>query len=368
MAETTEPPRTRKWFLAVAFVIISSWIAGLLGAFVGTYLAERRAEPPRKASTLGIEAAAPRDDALPRLDVAAVAAEVGASVVAIQQIVANNNEVGESIGTGVVITADGEILTNAHVVGDAATVNVRLPGETEPREAAVTARDKGRDLALLRLDVDGLTPVTFAAAGDVRLGDEVLAIGYALDLDGDPTVTAGIVSALGRTLSNDDGAIDGLIQTDAAISSGNSGGPLVNALGQVIGINTFVALDTGGRAANGIGFAIATAELLPEIDRLRAEARGEEIDEAFLGVQVTARHDGGSGAKVVDVTDGSPADQAGVRIGDVVVAVDGAAVTGEAGLVAIIRDHTAGDVATLSIVRDGTPLDLPVTFISRPEA
>ena len=229
------------------------------------------------------------------------------------------------------MTADGEIVTNAHVVGDAETVHVRLNGESEPRDAAVIAVDSSRDLALLRVDAGGLSPAVFAAPDDVRLGDEVLAIGYALDLDGDPTVTLGIVSSLDRTLATETGSLKGLIQTDAAVSSGNSGGPLVNAVGDVAGLITLASSSGLGTTANGLGFAISTAELLPTLDRLRAQANGETAETGYLGVQLARRTDGGSGALVTEVVAGSAAAKAGIKEGDVVVAVDGEPITRSGG-------------------------------------
>jgi S1-C subfamily serine protease len=200
----------------------------------------------------------------------------------------------------------------------------------------------------------------------VRLGDEVLAIGYALDLDGDPTVTLGIVSSLDRTLATEAGPLKGLIQTDAAVSSGNSGGPLINALGQVVGINTLVSSTDVGSTANGLAFAISVDELLPDLMRLRARANGETLVAGYLGVQLERRRDGGSGALVVDVFPGMAAAKAGIRVGDVVVAVDGETISGQAGLGATIRNLVPGDEATVSLMRAGTPLDVSVVVGERP--
>jgi putative serine protease PepD len=277
-----------------------------------------------------------------------------------------NGHAGESLGTGLVITADGEIVTNAHVVGDAAIVHVRLNGESEPREASVVIADPSRDLALLRVKASGLTPATFAAPNDVRIGDEVLAIGYALDLDGDPTVTLGIVSSLDRTLGTESGALKGLIQTDAAISSGNSGGPLVNAVGRVVGITTLVSSTANGSTANGLGFAISAAELLSGIDHLRTQAGGESILSGYLGVQLERRRDGGSGALVSEVVAGSAADLAGIKIGDVVVAVDNEPITGQAALVATIRNMAPGTTVHVSLVRNGSSMDATAVLSVRP--
>jgi len=357
--------RTRPGFVAVVGLVLLAWVAGLLGALVGTQLADHRAAPPRKASTLGVVVAPARSTPMPVLDPAAVANAVGTAVVAIQRVTADGEMLGESAGTGVIITSDGEILTNAHVVGDSGAVNVRLAGESEPRPGAVVAVDLENDLALVRIDVDGLDTVTFAAADDVRIGDQVLAIGYALDLDGDPTVTAGIVSAVDRSLATDQGALDGLVQTDAAISSGNSGGPLLDARGRVVGINTAVASSSVDTAATNLGFAIGVAELLRGIDSLRATAGGSTTASGYLGVGLDRRNDGGSGALVTQVEAGSPADDAGLSIDDVIVEIDGVTVAGEAGLIAIIRDRVPGSTVQLGVVRNGERVDLAATLVER---
>ena len=342
------------------------WMSGLVGALIGVQWAERRSAPPRKPSTLGVGVVQPRDGELPRLDVEAIANDLAPSVVAVQSNFTRNGRAGESLGTGLIVTSDGEILTNAHVVGDATTVHVRLNGESEPRDAAVVVADPSRDLALLRVDVSGLSPATFAAPDDVRIGDEVLAIGYALDLDGDPTVTLGIVSSLDRTLVAESGALQGLIQTDAAVSSGNSGGPLVNALGHVVGLTTLASSSGVGSTANGLGFAISTSELLPSMEQLRAEAGGQTVVMGYLGVQLERRRDGGSGALVADVFAGSAADLAGIEVGDVVIAVDGDPITGQAGLIATIGHLAPGDHVEVSLVRDGTPLQVTAELDERP--
>jgi putative serine protease PepD len=355
----------RHAFLAIGLVLIV-WMSGLLGALIGVQWAQNRSAPPRKPSTLGVIVDAPRSEDLPRIDVESIANDVAPSVVAVQSSLERNGQTGESIGTGLIVTTDGEIVTNAHVVGDATTVHVRLNGESEPRDAGVVATDPSRDLALLRVDVSGLSPATFAAPDDVRLGDEVLAIGYALDLDGDPTVTLGIVSSLDRTLVTGEGSLKGLIQTDAAVSSGDSGGPLVNALGHVVGLNTLASSSGLGSTANGLGFAIATSELLPTLDRLRAQANGDTLTSGYFGVQIDPRTDGGSGALVGDVVVGSAADKAGIEVGDVVIAVDGSSISGQAGLVATIRDLVPGDQTTVSLMRDGTPLEVTLVVDERP--
>lgn len=299
------------------------------------------------------------------IDVAAVAERVGPSTVTVLSYLDGFGGVG-STGTGIIVSNDGEIVTNAHVVEFAASISVLLAGETEPTPAELLAIDGGNDLALLRVDVEGLQPATFAAPGSTRLGDEVVAIGYALSLDGAPSVTRGIVSALNRTIITASGALDGLVQTDAAISSGNSGGPLVNANGEVVGINTAVARGSATTAASNIGFAISVAEALPVLSSLRRVADGEERREGFLGVNLDDRTDGGLGALIVGVQPDTPADVAGIEPADVVIALDGAAIQGAAGLIAAIRDLEPGDVTVVTVRRDGDVIDLAVELTERP--
>jgi putative serine protease PepD len=171
-------------------------------------------------------------------------------------------------GTGIVISDDGLVLTNAHVVDGADTVTVRLDRDAAGRSAQVMAISEETDVAVVRVDdASGLVAADIATGGAV-VGDQVVAIGNALALDGGMSVTQGIVSAVDRSIEADSGTLTDLIQTDAAISSGNSGGPLVNAAGQVIGINTAVAASSGGVQASNIGFAISITKALTVADQL----------------------------------------------------------------------------------------------------
>ena len=298
--------------------------------------------------------------------VAEVASRLANSIVTISSQVSQEFSDGEATGTGVVVTSNGEILTNAHVVEGASEVRVRFAGDTEPVMARVLAADAGNDLALLKVNANDLTAATFAKPGSVRVGDQVVAIGYALALDGGPSVTTGIVSALKRTIFTESGALNSLIQTDAAISSGNSGGPLANMRGEVIGINTAVARGDGNSAANNIGFAISVDETLAVLTQLREQASGSTREEGFLGVSLEARTDGGVGSIIATVQPGSPADEAGINVGDIVLAVDGEPVNGQAGLVAAIRDRDAGDTISIDLVRDGERVTVSATLVARP--
>ncbi len=358
--------KRRDWVAVVAVGVVA-WTAGLTGALVGNQLSDWIDSPPRSASDEPINVSGPNGPIEGRLDVAQVIDHMSASVVTISADIDSQLGRGQSTGTGVIVSSDGEILTNAHVVDGATEIRVRLAGETEPREARLLASDRGNDLALLRMSGDGFDAAVFADPGSVRIGDEVVAIGFALGLDGDPSVTLGIVSALDRTIGTDASTyLDGLIQTDAAISSGNSGGPLVNARGEVVGINTAVARDTATAAATNVGFAISAREALPVIDALRTRAGGNPRTEGYLGVMLGERRDGGQGAVVQSVEDDTPAADAGIEAGDLVVAADDAPIDGATGLIAAIRDLAPGDSTTLTILRDGSRIDVTVTLVERP--
>ena len=354
-------------------VVLVAAVFGLLGGIIGTYVAQEAnlVDLNTSESITQITSApvvvAEDDGSSGGSLIAQVAERLANSVVTISTTVSDDFGSGRGVGTGVVLTSDGEILTNAHVIEDASEVVVRFAGETEPRVAKVLASDLGNDLALIKVDATGLIAATFAKPGSVKVGDTVVAIGYALALDGGPTVTSGIVSALKRTIETDSGALNSLIQTDAAISSGNSGGPLVNLKGEVVGINTAVARGDSDSAANNIGFSISVDEVLIVIEQLREQANGVERKEGFLGVGLAARDDGGQGAIITNVQPGSPADKAGILIDDVVLAVDGEPIDGQAGLVAAIRDAEPGQTVKIEIFRDGERLVFEATLIARYE-
>ncbi len=364
--QNDKPIRSRRFG-----VVVLATVFGFVGGIVGAYVAQdsdlnnsSSGESITQVTSAPVVVSENGDQVSPTL-IAQVAERLANSVVTISTTIADDAGGGRGVGTGVVLTSDGEILTNAHVVEDASEVVVRFAGETEPRVAEILASDSGNDLALIKVDVTGLVAATFAKPGSVQIGDTVVAIGYALALDGGPTVTSGIVSALKRTIETDSGALNSLIQTDAAISSGNSGGPLVNLKGEVVGINTAVARGDSESAANNIGFSISVDEVLIVIEQLRQQANGVDRKEGFLGVGLAAREDGGQGAIITNVQPGSPADKAGILVDDVVLAVDGEPIDGQAGLVAAIRDAEPGQTVEIDIFRDGTRLTFEATLIAR---
>ena len=356
--------RRRPGTILVALLV--GFAGGIAGAVVADELNIGSSSTTSSNSPVQLSEVDSDDPSIGDTVIAQVANVLADSVVTISAVVDDGFESGEATGTGVVLTADGEILTNAHVVDGASEVRVRFAGETEPRTAQVIASEIGNDLALLKIEATGLKPATFAQPDTVRIGDTVVAIGYALALDGGPTVTSGIISALKRTIVTDSGALNGLIQTDAPISSGNSGGPLVNLRGEVVGINTAVARGDAMSAANNVGFSIGVEEVLRVLEQLRAQANSTDSKEGYLGVGLEGRTDGGQGAIITEVEPDSPADVAGIKVDDVVLSVNGEPITGQAGLVAAIRDRSPGDTVEIEMLRAGERVTVEATLVARP--
>lgn len=343
---------------AVGVVVALAFGAGLVGGIIGSSVSDTVGDSSPLVTAAPVDPADVGDTG-----VAKAWAAIAPSVVTIDSVTSE----GESIGTGVIITSDGQIVTNEHVVSGATEVRVRLNGATSPAMADVLATDPGNDLALVKLrNATDLVAATFADPASIAVGDPVVAVGYALNLDGGPSVTSGIVSALNRTLTDETGALNGLIQTDAAISSGNSGGPLINMQGQVVGINTAVATGGVSATANNIGFAIGIAEVKRVIEILRADADGTSRGQGYLGISLTGRDDGGSGAVVTEIEQGSPADEAGLEVDDIILEINDQTITGQGALIGIIRDTAPGEKVSIVVERAGRRLTLSATLVARP--
>lgn len=361
-APTSSRPRSQR-IAALALVIAVSMGGGIIGGLIAGSTSDNSSSSNAPLVT------APKVDQskVGNTSIAKAAAVIAPSVVTITNTTAN----GGDTGTGIIVSSDGEIITNNHVVEGSTDLKVRLAGATNAVEARILSTDPGNDLALIKLvNASGLTPATLADPDSLAVGDTVIAVGYALALDGGPSVTSGIISALNRTLTDTDGALDGLIQTDAAISSGNSGGPLINLEGQVVGVNTAVYNSSNSTAANNIGFAIGVAEVQRVVAILRGDANGttpnQSRTQGYLGIGLGDRRDGGSGAVITEVQADSPADKAGLKVNDVVVAINGKTVTGQGALIAAIRDAAPGDKVTITVDRDGDKKELVATLTTRP--
>lgn len=279
------------------------------------------------------------------------------------------------VGTGFIVDEDGTILTNAHVVndGDAERIIVELADGRE-FDGTVVWSDASIDLAIVKIDAAGLTPVELGDSDEVQTGAYAVAIGNPLGLDFERTVTQGVISGLGRTITVSDGrsqiTMDNLIQTDAAINSGNSGGPLLNSKGQVIGINSAKAQD-----GEGLGFAIPINTAKPIIESILESG---SFQRAYLGVL------GGSvadflktypdaslsveeGVYVSGFTAGSPAKNAGIRSGDVITAINGEEIQNMTDLISELLKYQAGDRVTVTLARGSGTLDIQVTLTTLQE-
>jgi S1-C subfamily serine protease len=276
---------------------------------------------------------------------------------------------GRSTGTGFVIDTDGSILTNAHVVQDAQTVTVRFKDGKEVR-ATLRGTDPSTDIALLKVDPDGLDlrPLPLGSARDVEVGDPTVAIGNPFGLD--LTLTTGVISAKHRRIEAPNRfQIDDVLQTDAAINPGNSGGPLIDAAGRVIGINSQIRTGSDGGGNIGIGFAVPIDTAKRILPQLREHG---SVERAYLGVttvsvtpELNLRVD--RGAYVDQVVPRSPAHEAGIRPGDIIVRFDGREVRSNEDVTAQVEARKPGDRVTIEVVRGGRRTSLKVKLGERPD-
>jgi putative serine protease PepD len=359
--------------LALALILGGGLAGGAVAAVIGdnstTYASPTAVRPASSKSATGV---------------AAIAQAVQPSTVSITV----TTQQGQDEGTGVIIRSDGMILTNNHVVADAAgggQISVKF-NDGKKVSAEVVGTDQATDLAVIKASgVSGLKPVTFGNSDQLQVGDPVVAIGSPLGLEG--SVTSGIISALHRTLSESGDqqqqpqqpglppgfgggqgqgqgqgqegqqgsgsagtAIGDAIQTDAAINPGNSGGPLVNGSGQVIGINTAIATSGGGNGNIGVGFAIPIDTAKQVSQQLIKTGKATH---AYLGVTLSDAMGDQQGALVATVQGGTPAASAGLKEGDIVTQVDGKAIDGADALSAAIRGHSPGDKIAMTYIRSG---------------
>ena len=273
----------------------------------------------------------------------------------------------QSLGSGFVLTADGYIATNAHVVSRASRVKVRLANKKE-YQAKIVGMDPKTDVALIKIEADEpLQPVKLGNSDDLDVGEWVMAIGSPFGLE--QTVTVGVVSAKARVLGA--GPYDDFIQTDAAINPGNSGGPLVDADGNVVGINTAISSRSGG--SEGVGFAIPVGLAKNVLDQLRTTGR---VERGWLGVgiqEVTPELASSldlaesGGALVSNVAPGGPAERAGIERGDVIVEFAGRAIADSHQLPALVAETRVGTNARLTVFRNGARKDVDVTIASLPD-
>jgi putative serine protease PepD len=264
-------------------------------------------------------------------------------------------------GSGFVYDSSGDIVTNAHVVDGASSIKVRFK-DGSTAKATLVGKDESTDIAVIKVSVDSskLHPLSLGTSSSVQPGQTVVAIGSPFGLPG--TMTAGIVSAINRTITAPNNySISGSIQTDAAINHGNSGGPLIDAAsGKVIGVDAQIESNSNDNA--GVGFAIPIDAVKQVADTVIA---GKTVQHAYLGVQI-GDSSTSAGAEVGKVVSGSPADTAGLQVGDVITAIGNKPIESADDLTALVATYKPGDKATVTVTRNGSTKTLTVTFGQRP--
>jgi putative serine protease PepD len=349
-APPAPPPRRGGRFgAAVAGGLVSAALVSG-GAFALGLVGDDGGAPAAAARAPASSTLSPRRQG----DVAAIYRKASPAVVSIRA--------GSGSGTGFVVDSDGTIVTNAHVVGDSGRVEVQF-ADDRTVTGEVRGVDTSSDLAVVQVDPDragSLTALELADSDTVRTGQLAIAIGSPFGLP--QTATAGIVSGTGRHIQAPDGfQIDSVIQTDAPINPGNSGGPLLDAAGRVIGVNSQIATGGTSNGSVGIGFAVPSNTVSDVIPRLQ---RSETIRRAYLGVSTAAAN---GGAVVREATAGGPAAGAGIRAGDLIVAVAGDRIDAPDDVAAALQDRRPGESVEVEVRRDGELRTLDVELTARPE-
>ena len=278
-------------------------------------------------------------------------------------------EVASGYGSGFVYSADGLIATNNHVVEGAGRIYVTLNGDEQQYEAEVVATDSYSDLAILKIDKTGLTPVKFGSSSSLRLGDTVFVIGSPYNGLFANSVSSGIVSGLNREMVLNS-ATQTFIQTDAAVNPGNSGGPMFNANGELVGIITrksMLSTVTGETTSiEGIGFAIPSDVASPVLEQL---AQGQQVPRSGIGIMGSSLTEQGkqaynveNGIYVASVSKGGPAEKAGLEVGDIITKLDGQAIGSMDEMIQLMESKNIGDTITLTYVRDGQENTATVTI------
>jgi putative serine protease PepD len=351
-------------FVTRSNALLMAAIAGLVGALFGASSSGSLFGHEIKLTSVSSSIERPPGS------VADIAQRVLPSVVSISAESAS----GGGTGTGFVIDSSGYILTNNHVIADAAGSSGRIEvqlNDGTTLDATIVGRDSSYDLAVLKVNRTGLTALTFGDSDQVAVGDSVIAIGSPLGLSG--TVTLGIVSAKDRAVTAGESAGDSsfinAIQTDAAINPGNSGGPLVNSAGAVIGVNSAIAtLSSSGAGTSlqsgsiGLGFAIPINQARKTAEQL---IKNGKATYPVVGVSVDMQY-AGDGARIADTSNailpGGPADKAGLRAGDLIVKFDGRTITTPEELIVAIRSKNVGDKVTIDYIRSGKTLTTSLTL------
>ena len=330
-------------------------VAGLLDhKIVERLVVEREAVAPA-ASTVST----------PSSSLASVVAEAKPAIARIEV----GGLVGSASGSGVLFRDDGYVITNAHVVSDASVISVILADGTQ-HEGTLVGSDSESDIAVVKIDGNGYPTARLGQAATLQVGQQAIAIGSPLGLEGGPTATVGIISALDRTVQTHGGdePLTGMIQTDASIAAGSSGGGLFDTNGSLVGITTAVAITESG--TEGLGFAIPIEQARNVAEQLVTDGK---VARVWLGVRgadmaTSAEQDHGTdgGAMLREVIAGGPAATAGLQNGDVITRIGDVDVTSMSGLVVALRDHQPGETVSVTYVRGGQPTTVNVVLAEKP--
>lgn len=380
---STEEPKKKKrkknlFFRYVAVALVAALIGGLAGGY-GGYMAASKLSPESSVTS----ALTAQDVNINLTDdvyfAVAVAEKAQKAVVGITTDIVKQYDTffgpqtqkGQSMGSGFIVDSNGYIVTNSHVIGDGEYENITvslIDGTTEVGE--VMWYDTSLDLAVVKINRTGLPTVDLGDSDVLKVGEPVVAIGNPMTLDLERTVTQGIVSGLDRSIQFEDGTvIEPLIQTDASINSGNSGGPLFNAEGEVVGINT-AKMST----AEGLGFSIPINVAKPIVEQIIKDGKlstvyigitGVDVEtyETALGIDVSADY----GVVVIETMDNSPASEAGIESGDVITAIDGDKIESMSDLKRNLYEYKENDKTEITLIRNGQEQKVTMTLKEKPE-
>jgi S1-C subfamily serine protease len=353
------PPASQSasfWSRIAAYIVLIAVVAAAAGAGIGWSLA--RAVTPSHQSANATTPESPINAATPSIgsgnsSANAIAAKLDPAIVDINTTLGN----GQAAGTGMIVSSTGEILTNNHVVAQSTRVSVTVQGRSQAYSAHVVGVDTSQDVAVIQIDqnVSGLPTATFANSSSIHVGDAVIAIGNALGQGGTPHVTSGQVTALDQTItastgSNNAETLNGMIQSDALIYEGDSGGALVNSSGQVVGMITAGQAQGFRSAASNVGYAIASNTALGVVNRIRAHEQAADLTYGQVGYLGVAVRDADNGALVTTAVAGGPAESAGISAGSVITNIGGSAVTDSNSLGTAVHSHKPGETVSVTWV------------------
>ncbi|MEN6409883.1 MAG: trypsin-like peptidase domain-containing protein [Anaerolineaceae bacterium] len=376
---------TGRKILYVLFVIVIAFGAALAGTLAGGYAVYRGIQTKSASSTTVAQPAAAVETApaasqlsvsYTEIETAITQAvsQVGPAVVTVVSVTSGQltpfgfTSDSEASGSGVIVSADGQILTNNHVIEGATQVSVVF-ANGDQRTAKIVGTDQYADLAVLKVDGEMPAVAVLGNSDNLKPGESVIAIGSPLG-DFKNTVTVGVISATGRSIDTSSGyTLEGLIQTDAAINQGNSGGPLVNLAGQVVGINTLIVRSSNsGTVAEGLGFAIPSNTAQAVASQIIANGY---VSRPYMGISwqwitpqisMAYRLPVEWGVYVSAVDSGSPADQGGIQRGDIITSIGGVALNSDNTYINTLFNHQSGETVTVEINRNGTTKSLKITL------